>query len=167
MGCALREGSEEMASMWIGESIEAGMNGNLDFDGATWKEGLATTVYVPNQDDTFLDDGSADDFTSGEADLGGTGYTAGFGNSGRKTLSGVSSAYASGTNRYVFDANDAATWTAINPANAIAWAAVLNEVTNDTASRPAVALDFADVDPNGNDFTIQFHADGIGYIALS
>ena len=155
--------------MWIGETIEAAFNDNiaLDFDADTFKIGLATTVYVPNQDDTFADDGSADDFTSGEADLGGTGYTAGFGNSGRKTLAGVSSAYASGTNRYVFDANDPSTWTAINPANAIAWAAVFKEITNDTATPIIVALDFADVDPNGNDFTIQFHADGIGYIALS
>jgi len=158
-----------MASMWIGETIEAVFNNSitLDFDADTFKEGLATTVYVPNQDDTFLDDASADDFSSGEADLGGTGYTGGFAGAGRKTLGSVTSAYVAGTNRYVFDSADPAAWTAINPANAIAWAAVFKEITNDAASPVIVALDFADVDPNGNDFQILHHADGIGYIALS
>jgi hypothetical protein len=156
-----------MASMWIGETITAAMNGDQDHNTGTYKIGLASTVYVPNQDDTFLDDASADDFTSGEADLGGTGYTAGFGSASRKTLASVTSSYVSGTNRYVFDAADPAAWTAINPANAIAWAAVFKELTNDTLTRPDTALDFADVDPNGNDFQILFHADGIGYIVLS
>lgn len=156
-----------MASMWIGESITAGMNGDLDHNTGTFKEGLATTLYVPNQDNTFLDDATANDFTSGEADLGGTGYTAGFGGAGRKSLSSVTSLYVAGTNRYVFDAADASAWTAINPANALAWSAIFKELTNDTLTRTEIALDFADVDPNGNDFQILFHADGMGYIALS
>jgi len=134
----------------------------IDLDGDTIKVGLSTTVHVPNKDDQFLDDAGADDFSDGEAT--GTGYAGGFAGAGRKTLATKTVADDLSADRTKFDADDV-TWTAYNPSAAASQATILKEITNDAASPVIINLDFADVDPNGNDFVLQFHTDGIGYIA--
>lgn len=156
-----------MASHWYHKAITAMLQRDatltIDLDGDTLKCGLSTTTHAPDPDDGFLDIAGTTDFTSGEAT--GTNYTGAFGGSGRKSLANKTCASDTATNRTKFDADDI-TWTAYNPTAAASQATILKEITNDTLSPCIVNLDFADVDPNGNDFILQFHADGIGYIAV-
>ena len=138
----------------------------IDLDGDTIKIGLSTAVHVANKDDQFLSDAGADDFEDGENDIGGTGYTAGFGGAGRKTLTNSGGVTNDLTNdRSKFDTPDPSAWTAFNPANAVNKATILKEITSNAASPLIANLDFASVDPNGLDFSVSFHADGILYIA--
>jgi hypothetical protein len=133
----------------------------IDMDGDTLKVGLSTTTHVPNKDDVFVSDAGADDFDDGE--LTGTGYTAGFGGAGRKSLVNKTMADDATNDRAKFDADDL-TWTGLNAGTA-AQATVMKEITNNAASPIIANLDFADVNANGNDFVLQFHADGILYVA--
>jgi hypothetical protein len=134
----------------------------IDLDGDTIKVGLSGTGHVPNIDDVFLDDAGVDDFTDFEAT--GTGYAGGFAGAGRLTLASKTTTYNTGTNRAIFDAADP-TWSAYNPTAVAAQLTVFKEITNDAGSPMVANLEFPDVDPNGNDFVVQFHADGIFYVA--
>jgi hypothetical protein len=155
-----------MASFWytraITKILQREATDAIDLDGDTIKVGLSTTVHVPNKDDTFANDGGADDFNDGEAT--GTGYAGGFGGAGRKALATKAVTNDLTNDRSKFDADDL-TWTGYDPSAAAAQATVLKEITADTSSPLILNLDFADVDPAGNDFVLQFHVDGIGYIA--
>jgi len=153
-----------MASHWYSGGIMRGLDNTVDFDGASVKIGLSAAAHIPDIDDDFLDIAGTADFTANEAT--GTGYVGTFGGAGRKNLVSNDVTTVDASNRAMFDAADL-TWTAYNPTNAAAQATILVEITNDTLSPCLVNLDFPDVDPNGNDFTIQFHADGIGYITSS
>lgn len=156
-----------MASHWYHKAITAMLQRDatltIDLDTDTIKCGLSTAVHVPDPDDGFLDIAGTADFTANEAT--GTNYTGAFGGSGRKALVTKTCASDTATNRTKFDADDL-TWTAYNPTTATAHATILKEITNDTLSPTIINLDFSAVDPNGNDFILQFHADGIGYIAV-
>lgn len=124
----------------------------------TIKLGLSTSVHVPINDNDFLDEAGADDFIDGE--LTGTGYTSGFGNSGRKTLASKTIVTDKANNRSEFDCADI-TWTAINAGTA-AQATVLKEITNDAASVTIANIDGGfPVVTNGGDFTIQVNAEGL------
>lgn len=156
-----------MASHWYHKAVTAMLQRDatlaIDLDGDTIKVGLSTTTHVPDPDDGFLDIAGSTDFTAGEAT--GTNYAGTFGGAGRKSLANKTCASDTSTNRTKFDADDL-TWTAYNPTSAASQATVMKEITNDTLSPAIINLDFADVDPNGNDFILQFHTDGIGYIAV-
>lgn len=134
-------------------------DGTIDLLTSTIKLGLATSTYVPNADDTFADDGSADDFSSGELS-GVSGYTGGFGGSGRLTLGSKSVAQD--------DTNDRAEFTCANPAygalgagGTIAYAVLLIETTNDAASRVYAAFDITDTPTNGSTITLTINAEGL------
>jgi len=119
---------------------------------------LSTTTHVPSKTaDAFLDDVGADDFIDGE--LSGTGYTAGFGGAGRKALVNRTSGIVSANVQ--LDADDL-TWTTVYSVT-IAQATLMKEITNDAASIVIANMDFADVNPNTNDFTLQFAATGLSY----
>jgi hypothetical protein len=155
-----------MASFWYTKAVRKMLQRDatdaIDLDGDTIKVGLSTATHVPNKDDTFLDDAGADDFVDGEAT--GTGYTGGFAGAGRKSLANKAVTDDLTNDRAKFDADDL-TWTAYDPTSACAQATVMKEITSNALSPVIINLDFADVDPAGNDFVLQFHADGIGYIA--
>jgi hypothetical protein len=123
------------------------------------KVGLSTSVHTVDRDDDFLDDGTASDFSSGE--LTGTGYAAGFGGAGRKTLASKTITVDKTNDRAEFDAADL-TWTAINAGTA-AQATVLKEITNDPASKLIANIDTGGfpVVTNGGDLTITWNAEGI------
>lgn len=123
-------------------------------DTATIKTALSTTTHVPNKDDTFYDDGGADDLLDGE--LSGTGYTA-----GGDTLASETVAYDAANDRVEFDAADAA-WTAINAGTA-AQATVLKHTGTATTSPVLANVDTGGfpVVTNGGDLTIQWNAEGI------
>lgn len=131
----------------------------IDLLNDTIKMGLSTSVHTVDRDDDFLDDGTASDFSSGE--LSGTGYVAGFGGAGRKTL-GSKTITADKTNdRAEFDCADV-TWTAINAGTA-AQATVMKEITNDPASKLIANIDTGGfpVVTNGGDLTFQVNAEGL------
>lgn len=131
----------------------------IDLLNDTIKLGLSTSVHTVDRDDDFLDDGGASDFSSGE--LSGTGYVAGFGNSGRKTLASKTITVDKTNDRAEFDCADV-TWTAINAGTA-AQATVLKEITNDAASKVIANIDTGGfpVVTNGGDITIQVNAEGL------
>jgi hypothetical protein len=131
----------------------------IDLLNDTIKMGLSTSVHTVDRDDDFLDDGTASDFSSGE--LTGTGYTAGFGGAGRKTLASKTITVDKANDRAEFDCADV-TWTAINAGTA-AQATVLKEITNDTASKTIANVDSGGfpVVTNGGDLTFQVNAEGL------
>ena len=129
------------------------------------KCGLSTSTHVANKDDTFLDDAGTDDFVDGE--LSGTGYTAGFGGAGRKTVGATKTlAYDAANDRVEFDGADV-TWTAIN-AGTPNKATLMKEGTVNTDSPVLANVDSGGfpVTTNGGDLTIQWNAEGILHLTV-
>lgn len=137
-----------MASFLYNTGAGKLVNGDIGFLTDTIKVGLATSGLTANRDDDFLDDGTANDFTSNE--LSGSGYTAGFGNAGRKTLASKTITIDKSNDRVAFDAADVV-WSAISGGTA-AYLEVFKEITNDGASIKISHHDFAVV-TNGGDVT--------------
>lgn len=116
---------------------------------------LITSAYAFNVDHDFVSD-------LGAVELTGTGYTAGFGGAGRKTL-GTKAVNVNDTdNRAEFDAADL-TWTAINAGTAAA-AVVIHEATSDADSELIAYLDPSDIVTNGGDYTITWPTTGLFYL---
>jgi hypothetical protein len=157
-----------MASFVTNIAADRIWDGTDDWLTDTIKVGLSTSVHVPNRDDDFLDEAGADDFVDGE--LSGTGYTAGFGGAGRKTLTGKSVVVDDPNDRAEFDAADllpASTgWPGLN-AGTIAQIVPLKEVTADTDSPPLMNIDNAPELPlvtNGGNVGITWNAEGVGQL---
>ena len=106
-------------------------DGTIDLltDGAV-KVMLLATGYTADRDDDYVDEAGADDPIDHE--LSGTGYVAGFGNSGRKVLGTKTITIDKATDRADFDAADV-TWTAIDAGTASEMLAIV-EITSDAAS---------------------------------
>ncbi len=152
-----------MASFHYNEAANKVYDATLDMLVHTIKVGLSTSTHVPIRDNDFLDESGADDFIDGE--LSGTGYAAGFGNSGRLTLASKAIAVDKPNNRTEFDAADV-TWTGISAGTA-AQATLLREITNDAASITIANIDTGGfpIVTNGGDLTIQWNAEGIIQLA--
>jgi len=113
---------------------------------------LVGTGYTPNKDHNFVNQVTSE--------LSGTGYTGGFGGSGRKALASRAVTQDDTNDWSYFDAADVV-WTAINAGTA-AYAIVIKEITDDTASPILVVVDVSpDIVTNGGDYTIQWATDGI------
>lgn len=149
-----------MAAFVYNEGALRLLNGADDYLTDTIKMGLSTSVHVPNKDDALLDEGGADDFVDGE--LSGTGYVAGFGNSGRKTLASKTVTKDTATDRVKMSSANV-TWTAIN-AGTIVQATILKEITNDAASKPIANCELASSQAtNGGDITLSPGTNGWFY----
>ncbi len=146
-----------MASFLYGKTAEKIVKQTFDYLVNVVTCGLSTSVHVPIKDNEFLDETGADDFVDGE--LSGTGYTGGFGGSGRKVLGSKTVVWDSGNSRVELDAADI-TWSAID-AGTIEHATLIKEITNDLASLCLVEVDLATQVTNGGDITIQWDAEGI------
>ena len=93
------------------------------------------------------------------------GYVGGYGGAGRRVINSKTITEDTTNNRAVFDAADPSTWTALAAGNTLRYVAIIEEITNDAASRVLTVLDFgSDYITNGGDFTVSFNALGIGYI---
>jgi hypothetical protein len=135
-----------LASGWYNSGKRDIFDGTIDLVNDTIKVMLVNASYTPNADHDFVDDVSANE-------LSGTGYTAGFGGAGRKTIAGKSFSTDNTNDRAEFTFN-AVTWSAINAGTA-AYAILMKEITNDAASRLIAYLDLnPDVVTNGGDFTL-------------
>ena len=148
-----------MASMWLYSSVDLILDGTLDLNADTIKVGLSSSTHVIGLDDTFLDDGSADDFSSGEIAV--SGYTGGFAGAGRKTLASKTFLTDATSNESRFAAADPSAWTLATGVT-VEQATIMKEITNDPASLAIIYLDFTGVPTNGGTFTLQFAATGIG-----
>lgn len=113
----------------------------------TIKAMLVTSGYTPNRDHDFVS-------TASGSELTGTGYVAGFGNSGRHTLASKTITEDDTNDRASYGAANPV-WTAIN-AGTIAAVILIKEITNDAASYLIAYLDGTPVGTNGGDITVQF-----------
>lgn len=149
-----------MASGLYNQALKEIQDGTIDLLTATLKVMLVTSSYTFNPDNQFVDEAGANDPIDHE--LTGTGYVAGFGNSGRKTLASKAVNKDDTNNRAEFDAANL-TWTGID-AGICAAAIVIIEGTSDTDSKLIAYLDNATelpVTTNGGDFTLNWSAEGL------
>ncbi len=121
---------------------------------------LCTASYVANRDDDLIDAGGANDAIDHE--LTGTGYTAGHGNSGRKTLASKTITVDKPNDRTLFDAADI-TWTAIDAGVAAQMIIHKKGAADDTTARPITKIDDGGlpITTNGGDLTFTFNVEGI------
>ena len=121
--------------------------GSIDLEGDTVKAMLVTSSYTPDQDAHDY----VDDVTN---EVVGTGYTA-----GGATLASKAVTQDNTNDLAKFDADDV-TWST---ATITARGAVLYKDTGTPGTSPVIAyIDFgSDKSSSADDFTIQWHADGI------
>lgn len=124
----------------------------------TIKVMLVTSSYVADRDNDFIEEGVND---ANEHELSGTGYAAGFGNSGRKTLGSKTITVDKANDRTEFDCADLS-WTAINAGTA-AQMLVIVEITNDLASPLIAHIDSGGfpIVTNGGDLNVTINAEGL------
>jgi len=127
---------------------------------------LIKSGYTPNKEHVFVGDSGS--LAAYEADC--SGYTGGWGGSGRHTLTGKSIVRDTVNHKVKFIASNPAVWSNLgaSPTNTIQGAAIIRKGTADDSD--AICLAFFDTvngSPsfpfltNGSDFTIQFDADGV------
>jgi hypothetical protein len=151
-----------MANSWYTRGLGAIMNGSLNLDTDTLKVVLVDSGYTFDKDHDFISSGAG---TVGGEELSGTGYTAGFGGAGRKTIANTTVSFDDTNNRAELD-GDNVVWTAINAGTAKA-AIIVKEVTSDADSILIAYIDTVSSGPtfpvatNGGDLTIAWDAEGI------
>ena len=151
-----------MASFVYNKAAEEMWDGTIDLVNDTIKVMLVTSSYTADKDDLVVDAAGANDPVDHE--LTGTGYTAGWGNSGRKTIGGTKTIAADNANdRAEFDSSADITWSGIDAGTAAAAIIIKEGGANDTTSRLIAYIDSGGfpVVTNGGDLTIQWNAEGI------
>ncbi len=126
----------------------------------TLKAMLVTAGYVFNPDHVFVS-------TPAAHEVSGTGYTGGFGGSGRKTLTGIAIAQDDAANRGYFDAADLI-WTGIN-VGAVAGIVFYKQGSSDADSE---IIGFQDtggfpVTTNGGNLEVTFSASPLGVLEVT
>lgn len=143
-----------VTSKLYGKVFLAAFNKEIDLDTDAIKCALTTVGYVPDQD--------ADDyFADVTNEVVGTGYTAGGATLGSKTVT-----YTGATNKFVFDAADAA-WAASTITARVA--VVYDSQTGVAATQPLICyeLSSADVVSTAGTFTVVWNASGIFDVTVS
>jgi len=134
-------------------------NGTIDLLNDTIKTMLVTSQYTAARTDLVVDAGGANDPVDAEINV--TGYTRGWGGSGRKDLTGKGVVVDQAGNRAEFSAGNL-TWTALGTGATIAAMLIIKEgVSNDTTSRLIAYLDVTNTPTNGGDVSFTFNSDGI------
>lgn len=151
-----------MPSFVYNKAAEELANGTIDLLTDTIKTMLVTSQYSPARTDLVVDAGGANDAVDAEINV--TGYTRGWGGSGRKTLGSTGAKTVvvdQANNRAEFSAGNF-TWTTLGTGATIAGMIVIKEgVSNDTTSRLIAYLDVTDTPTNGGDIAFTFDAEGI------
>jgi hypothetical protein len=143
-----------MASFVYNTGMSEVIDNTIDIDTDTLKVMLVTASYVADQDDDVVDAGGANDAIDHEINV--TGYTPGWGNSGRKTPS-VAVVANKTDNRVDIGVQSDLTWTALGSGATIAAAILIKEGgANDTTSRLICYWDVTDTATNGGDITLDF-----------
>lgn len=148
-----------MASFLYTTGLKEIVDNTIDIDNDTLKLMLVGSAYVANKDDLVVDAAGANDPVDEEINV--TGYTPGWGNSGRKTV--TVTLQANTTDDRVDIALDDQTWTALGTGATIAAAILIKEGgANDTTSRLIAYFDVTDTPTNGGDITLDFNTLGAG-----
>lgn len=148
-----------MASFVYNKAAQEIADGTVDLLNDTIKTMLVTSAYTPNRDDLVVDAGGANDALDAEISV--SGYTGGWGGSGRKALTSKTLTTDNANDRAEFDA-DNLTWSTLGTGATIAAMVVIKEGgANDTTSRLIAYLDVTDTPTNGGDVTFTFDAEGI------
>ena len=138
---------------------ELANNATINLIADTIKVMLVTSQYTPARTDLVVDAGGANDAVDAEINV--TGYTRGWGGSGRKQLGTKVVVVDQANNRAEFSAANL-TWTTLGSGATIAAMVVIKEgVSNDTTSRLIAYLDVTDTPTNGGDIAFTFDAEGI------
>jgi hypothetical protein len=139
-----------MANLFYNEAKESIVDRNIDLISDTIKIMLVNSVYTPDADHQFIDEGGASDAI--DARLSGTtDQTLGTKAIGKDT---------SGDFAY-FDAADAL-FSAVTTAQTAVAAIVYKSTGTDSTSKLICYLDITDTPTNGGDITIQFAAPASG-----
>jgi hypothetical protein len=124
--------------------------GTLDLDSDTLKLMLVTAGYTASKNDTSV-------ATAAASEIVATGYTGGFGGSGRKVVAlTITKDTTAGVNRIIFPAT--VTWANIGGATnaTLAGAVLIKEVSNDGSSLPVVWFPLLPFTTNGSGFQLSF-----------
>jgi hypothetical protein len=150
-----------MASLCYNTAAKEILDNTINLSSDTIKVMLVEVGYTANKDDDVVDAGGANDPVDHEISV--TGYTAGWGGAGRKTLANKSFTVDDTDDEAVFDNTVDLTWTSLGAGATIVAAIVIKEGgADDTTSRLIAYLELASSFPtNGGDFTLQFDAEGI------
>jgi hypothetical protein len=127
---------------------------NLASDTLKWM--LVSSSYTPNKDNDFVTSATA-------AEVSTTGYVAGYGNAGRKTLT-TQTVTQDNTNDLMKFTADSPTWTNIGvPAgtSSCAYALLVKETGGSDATAILIATLDAVMTFNGGNFTLTVNASGI------
>lgn len=137
------------------------LDGTLDLTSDTIKVMLVTSSYVADKDNDFVDEGGANDPVDHE--LSGTGYVAGYGGAGRKTLSNKAFETDDTNDRGEFDDTVDVTWSSINAGTAAAAIIFRAGTADDTDALLIAYIDSGGfpIVTNGGDLTISWNAEGI------
>ena len=140
-----------MASHFYNTAVKEMCDGTVNISSDSLKLMLVSNSYSENKDHNTISDVSS-------AEISVTGYTGGFGGSGRKACS-VSLQANTTDDRVDIELNGGAsmTWTSLGAGVAISGAVLVKEITNDASSRIIAWLDVADTSTNGSDFTLTFN----------
>lgn len=136
---------------WYGAGATHLADADIDWVADTIHVSLHTSSYTPDLDaHDFFNDASNELAASGN-------YTA-----GGQALDGKSRSFDGTSNQERLDATDE-TFTALTPSAAFRYGVIYKKRGGASSADELIALiDFGDdVDPGGNDFIIQWHANGI------
>lgn len=149
-----------MANAFYNRAARRILDGNLNLSSSTLKVMLVDSGYTFNRDHDFVGSGAGN---PGGEELTGTGYVAGFGGAGRKTIANKVFSEDDANDRGEMDCDDI-TWSAINAGTAAA-AIVIKEGTTDADSELIAFIDTASpafpVVTNGGDITLQVNVEGL------
>jgi hypothetical protein len=148
-----------VASFVYNKAAQELADGTISLLTDTIKTMLVTSQYSPARTDLVVDAGGANDAL--DAEIGVSGYTGGWGGSGRKALASKAIAVDQANNRAEFSAANL-TWTALGTGATIAAMVLIKEGgSDDTTSRLIAYLDVTDTPTNGGDISFTFDAEGI------
>lgn len=149
-----------MASNLYNSALELFLNGGLDWDtSSNVKCMLVTSSYTPDKDHQYVSSVVA-------AELSGTGYTGGYGGTGRKALAARAVNKDNATDRVYCDDTADVTWSAINAGTPV-YAIIFREVTSDAASPLIACIEITSPVPtNGGDYTLQWATGGLFYVQM-
>lgn len=144
-----------MSSNLYQNGIKLILDRTIDLASDTIKVMLLGTGYTPDPDHVYVSDIVANE-------VSGTGYTGGYGGSGRKALASKTIGKDDTNNRANFDAADVS-FGALD-VGTIGFAAVFKEITSDAASPLICLIDVANLATNGGPVTLTFDTAGVFWI---
>lgn len=152
-----------MANRMYNEALTQLLNQSLDLVNDTIRVMLVDNTYTFDPDDDFVDEGGGSD--PQDAEISGTGYVAGHGNSGRQAVATISIVKDDANDRAEVQVSSNNTWSSLD-AGTVAAAIIIREGGSDDTDALLIAyIDTSNPDfpvvTVGADFTIQWNAEGL------